>query len=213
MSSSSRQIEKERVTIYWYLRGRDNDVGLSQNATAKNLSFEGDQKRAEIDSRSFDERRRILGTYVDPDESHSIVSLTTSWKPSGLKRLTGLERTIRFGKYLQSKAELKFEWNEQSLGIFKARSEKIEIENTKRKLLVKKNGILYPNRDDCEKKGRRHRRGNEPIRFRDLDKIEADIHRVNGCIESRNLDIIKKEENMMRFMEMSIKSVTHLLPK
>ncbi|TGO66591.1 hypothetical protein BOTNAR_0058g00270 [Botryotinia narcissicola] len=193
MSSSSRQTNIERVTIYWYLGKCDKEVSLRQMGTREIFSFKQGE-RAEIDSRSSDQGKRIFGTYVDSAGSNSIKTLATRWNPSGLKGLT----------YLRSKAELKFKWNEQSLDILKARIEKNQyensiskLENRARDLQIKCDMFLSSSEDDHRFKG--HRR--EPISDRDMEKIvselkevQVDIKRKRGPIEFRKHDIEKKEK-------------------
>ncbi|KAF7939149.1 uncharacterized protein EAE97_007230 [Botrytis byssoidea] len=178
MSSSSRQTNMERVTIYWYLGESDKEVSLRQNATAEIFSFK-EGRRAEIDSRSFDQGKRIFGTYVDSAGSNSIKTLATRWNPSGLKGLI-------------------------SLDILKARIEKIQNENSISKLenkardLLFKCDMFFSSSEDYHRfKG--HRR--ESITYRDMEKIvleleevKVDIKRKRGPIEFKKHDIEKKEK-------------------
>ncbi|TGO19871.1 hypothetical protein BTUL_0002g01180 [Botrytis tulipae] len=214
MTSSSQQTKKERVELHWSLRANRDGVeaSLRDHNRRRICSFK-DNKPVAIGSGQGYHLGKNFGTYINYDVSHSVEELATSWIPAEHIKLysNGLEKVVEFGKYLQRKAELKFEWNKESLVKLEQRIPMVRRIDKQVFLDGQQDPLLEVYLEESQRLGH-NKRGDRDYRNKGFEKIHHSKHRgeekrgpVHRAIETDTPTFREKEKIIDEVLEMILR--------
>ncbi|THV53479.1 hypothetical protein BGAL_0049g00140 [Botrytis galanthina] len=182
-----------RVRIFWYQLQDTSVVGLREGRKQP-FCFKQDGT-VETFPDTYIATKRILGTYVVSDGSRSLQTRAKIWMNEYAEGEGGKEpalvKVVAFGDYLKAKRQLEFEWNESSLGILKARVNRLPLDAMR----VRRKKIYWKLESELE----RAKEAKEiEVVSEKLKEMKSSIERLDLVIKERTIMIREYEEDYNR---------------